>query len=161
MVHELLLQDEVRDRVVERLGPDVAPEGRIDRAALARAVFDRPAEREWLERLLWPRVGARIAAWREEQTAAVPAPAAVVVEVPLLFEAGMERAFDATIAVVAADAVREQRASARGHEGLESRSSRQLDQKEKAGRADFVVRNDGDLADLERELARVIATIGG
>ena len=44
------------------------------------------------------------------------APAAVV-EVPLLFEAGMEAVFDHTIAVVADEALRAERAGARGHAG--------------------------------------------
>jgi dephospho-CoA kinase len=101
-----------------------------------------------------------VARWRDRQAARDPAPAAIVVEVPLLFESGMDAVFDATIAVVADDATRERRAAVRGHRALESRSSRQLDQTEKAQRADFVVRNDGDIADLERELARVLSRAG-
>jgi dephospho-CoA kinase len=81
------------------------------------------------------------------------------VEVPLLFEAGMEDAFDTTIAVVAEESVREERAGGRGHTGVASRTSRQLSQDEKAERADVVVHNDGSLEDLERELSRVLATI--
>ena len=77
-----------------------------------------------------------------------------MVEVPLLFESGMEEVFDATVAVVAPDDVRRSRAAARGHGGLEGREGRQLDQDEKAARADHVVRNDGTLADLEQQLSR-------
>lgn len=162
VVHELLAEDrEVRDLLVERLGPEVAPGGVVDRATVAGAVFERPRDREWLEGVLWPRVGARIAGWRGELAARRPPPAAAVVEVPLLFEAGMESAFDATIAVVADDDVREQRAASRGHAGLELRTARQLDQAEKAERADHVVQNDGDLRHLEKTLSRVLATITG
>lgn len=160
VAHALLVTPEVRDLVVERLGPTVAPEGQIDRDAVAAAVFERPDDRAWLEGILWPRVGERISAWRAEAGAAEPPPAALVVEVPLLFEAGMEGAFDATIAVVAEDATRARRAAERGHEGLESRASRQLQQEEKAERADYTVANDGDLTELEGRLARVLATIG-
>jgi dephospho-CoA kinase len=160
VVHELLSTEEVRVRVVERLGADVVTEGELDRAAVAEAVFDRAEDREWLEGLLWPRVGQRIAEWRQGLAASETRPAAAVVEVPLLFESGMEAAFDATIAVVADDAVRARRAEERGHHGLESRSSRQLDQREKAERADFTVRNDGELTELEARLRDVLATIG-
>ena len=160
VVHELLLTDELRDLIVERLGANVAPAGRVDRGAVADAVFERPEDRSWLEGVLWPRVGERIAAWREDQGAREPPPHAVVVEAPLLFEAGMEVLFDATIAVVADDETRRRRAAGRGHRGLESRATRQLDQDEKARRADFVVRNDGDLGDLEETLRGVLATIG-
>lgn len=159
VVHDLLATDELRDRLVERLGEDVAPDGRVDRAAVAAAVFGEPEDRAWLERLLWPRVGERISGWRHAVTGREPVPAACVVEVPLLFEAGMEEAFDSTIAVVADDSERERRATARGHRSLESRTSRQLDQAEKARRADFVVTNDGDLADLEARLAQVLESI--
>lgn len=161
VVHELLDGEELRDALVDRLGASVAPGGKIDRDAVAAAVFERPGDREWLERVMWPRVGERIAAWRAALDGRDSRPAAAVVEVPLLFESGMEAAFDATVAVVADESVRQTRAAARGHAGLESRASRQLAQAEKAKRADFVVENDGDLDDLRRTLARLLAKIGG
>ena len=156
VVHELLGSAEVRDALVARWGPEVAPGGEVDRAAVAAIVFDRPGEREWLESLLWPKVGERVAAWREEVAGREPAPRAAVVEVPLLFEAGMEPVFDATIAVTADEAVRARRAAGRGHERVDSRASRQLSQSEKAERADFTVENDGSLAELEDRLALVL-----
>jgi dephospho-CoA kinase len=82
-----------------------------------------------------------------------------VVEVPLLFEAGMEAAFDATVAVVAGDAVRARRAAARGHEAVDERTARQLPQAVKAGRATHRVDNSGSLADLEQELAALLAKL--
>ena len=85
-----------------------------------------------------------------------------VIEVPLLFEAAMEEAFDSTLAVVASDPVREERLAARGQPGLAGRESRQLDQDAKAARADHVIRNDGSLAELEAAVAEAIraATAG-
>jgi dephospho-CoA kinase len=160
VVHELLTTGEVRDMLVERFGDAVAPEGEIDRGAVAEVVFGDDEQREWLEGLLWPRVGQRVWDWRGEQERRDPPPAAAVVEVPLLFEAGMEAAFDRTIAVVAEEDVRAERAGGRGHLAVESRSSRQLTQDEKAARADVVVRNHGTLDDLERELSAFLATMG-
>jgi dephospho-CoA kinase len=58
----------------------------IDRAALGAIVFADPAERQWLERLVHPIVRARFAA-ELERLAAAPA---VVLMIPLLFEAGLE-----------------------------------------------------------------------
>jgi dephospho-CoA kinase len=161
VVHELYADPEVRDAVVARWGGAVAPDGAVDRAAVARRAFADPGERAWLERLLWPRVGARMQAWREEEAARTPAPRALVVEVPLLFEAGMEAGFDATLAVVAAEEVRAARAGARGHAALDERAARQLTQAEKAERADHVVRNDRDLPALEEELSRVLEKLTG
>jgi dephospho-CoA kinase len=159
VVHELLTSGEVRDMLVERFGDSVAPDGEIDRGAVAEVVFGDPEQREWLEGLLWPRVGERIASWREEVEHADPQPRAAVVEVPLLFEAGMEAAFDTTIAVVANEEIRSDRAAARGHRGVESRTSRQLSQDEKARRAGVVVRNDGTLDELEQALSSALANM--
>jgi dephospho-CoA kinase len=159
VVHEILAGDEARDDLVDRLGPAAAPGGQVDRDAVAKLVFDDPDARGWLEGYLWPRVGARIAAWRSELDSREPRPRAAVVEVPLLFESGMEGAFDRTIAVVAEDDLRAERIGARGHTGVASRESRQLDQLEKAERADFSVRNDGTVDELERELSQVLGTM--
>jgi dephospho-CoA kinase len=161
VVHELYASAEVLDAVTARWGDEVAPGGVADRSAIARHVFAAPAEREWLEGLLWPLVGQRVWAFRVEQEAADPAPKAAVVETPLLFEAGMHEMYDATIAVVADEELRRARAAARGHEAVDERAARQLSQDEKAQRATFVVHNDGTEADLEAELSSVLAKLGG
>ena len=147
--------------MVARWGPDVAPGGTVDRAAVARHAFAAPSERAWLEGLLWPRVGARVAAWREAVAARIPRPAALVVETPLLFEAGLEGLYDATLVVVADERTRAERAEARGHAVVDERKARQLSQEEKAARADHVVRNDRDRAALEQELAGVLEKLSG
>jgi dephospho-CoA kinase len=160
VVRELLQSDELRDLLVERLGEGIAPGGELDRAQIAERVFGDPEQREWLEGVLWPRVGERVMEWKAEVDALDPPPRAAVVEVPLLFEADMEDVFDHTLAVIADEATRSERAAARGHASLESRTARQLPQQEKADRADFVVRNDGTLDELRDDLSRLLATIG-
>ncbi len=160
VVHELLTSGEVRDMLVERFGDAVAPGGEIDRGAVADVVFGDDEQRKWLEGLLWPRVGRRVWEWREEVDRREPPPPAAVVEVPLLFEAGMEDGFDTTIAIVADEPTRGDRAGGRGHRGVDERTSRQLTQDQKAERADVVVRNEGSLEDLERELSTVLGTMG-
>ena len=67
VVHELYGDPEVVAAVVGRWGDDVAPGGVVDRPAVARHAFASPAEREWLEGLLWPRVGARVQAWAAQE----------------------------------------------------------------------------------------------
>ncbi len=159
VVHELLGTGELREQVAGRFGADVVRDGDVDRDALARKVFESGEAREWLEGLLWPRVGERVVAWRTDVEAIEPPPPAAVVEVPLLFEAGMEAGFDHTIAVVADEAVRAERAGSRGHQAVEARTGRQMTQHEKAQRADFAVRNDGTPGELRAELSRILATI--
>ena len=159
VVHELYDDPEVRAAVVARWGDGVAPDGRVDRPAVARVAFATDEDRHWLEGLLWPRVGRRIAEWREAQSRRSPAPRALVVETPLLFEAGLEGNYDATIAVVADEQVRAERARARGHEALDERTARQLTQAEKAERATYAVENSGSLRELEQELSGVLAKL--
>ena len=159
MVHELYATAEVRDAVVARWGEGVAPGGTVDRPAIARAAFATPEDRAWLEGLLWPRVAQRVAAWREEVAHADPPPRAAVVETPLLFEAGMDHTYDATIAVVADEDVRRERAAARGHHAVDERSARQLPQEEKAARATYVVANSGTVEDLTLALSRVLESL--
>ncbi len=71
-----------------------------------RRAFATEEDRSWLEGVIWPLVGARVAGWLEQVRAQQPAPRAAVVEVPLLFEAGLEGLYDATIAVIAEEPVR-------------------------------------------------------
>ncbi len=159
VVHDLYERPDVIEAVVGRWGGEVAPAGVIDRAQVARHAFAAPAERAWLEGLLWPLVGAEVQSFREEAAAASPLPVAMVVETPLLFEAGMESAYDATIVVVTDEQLRLQRAAARGHAAVDERHDRQLSQEEKAERATYVVANDGGLEDLEEALAGVLARL--
>jgi dephospho-CoA kinase len=161
VVHELYESGEVRDAVVARWGDDVAPGGTVDRAAVARHAFADDGERKWLEGLLWPKVGERVAAFREEAMSADPPPRAAVVETPLLFEAGLGGLYDATIAIVADEDVRAERAAARGHEAVDERAKRQLSQEEKAARATFAVRNDGTVDELEARLSEVLDKLSG
>jgi dephospho-CoA kinase len=156
VVHELLESEQLRNHLVERWGPEVAPDGRIDRARIGEIVFADPDQLTWLEAQIHPRVAERTARW----LAALPAATEIaVVEVPLLFEGGRDEVFDTTVAVVAAEDVRRDRAAARGHALVDEREARQLSQLEKSERADHVVENDGSIEDLERELSALIAKL--
>jgi dephospho-CoA kinase len=152
VTHELLSGAEVRDLLVGRWGADVAPGGTLDRGRIGAIVFERPEELSWLEGILHPMVGERVAAWRAELSEDAPLG---VVEVPLLFEGTMAAAFDATLVVAAEDELRASRAGKRGTEALAARETRQLPQDEKISRADFVVRNDGSPEELRDALAEL------
>jgi dephospho-CoA kinase len=160
VVHELYEGERLRDAVVQRWGQEVAPAGRVDRSAVAERAFADEGERAWLESTIWPMVGERIATWLEQARASSPAPRATVIEVPLLFEAGMEGFYDATIAVVASETLRERRAAGRGHALGKERDARQLSQEEKAQKATFVVQNDGSVQELEGKLSGVLDKLG-
>jgi dephospho-CoA kinase len=157
IVHELYEDPEVRAAVVARWGDEVAPDGRVDRAAVARHAFATDDDRRWLELLIWPKVAERVSQWRAIESQ--KGPRALVVETPLLFEAGMHAMYDATIAIVADEQVRADRAAARGHESLDERTARQLSQSQKAERATYAVENSGTLRQLEQELSEVLAKL--
>jgi dephospho-CoA kinase len=158
VVHELLGEPEVCDRLVARWGDRIVAGGEVDRARVGAIVFERPDELAWLESALHPLVGARVAAWRRSLEPETPL---AVVEVPLLFETGMDRLFDFTVCVVAAEELRARRAGHRGTGLLEGRSARQLSQAEKAARATHVISNDGSLAELDAEVAKLVPVLVG
>lgn len=161
VVHELYEGDQrLREAIVERWGEDVvAPGGTVDRAAVAERVFADAEDRDWLEGVLWPMVGERVGEWLAEVRARRPAPRAAVVEVPLLFEAGMEGVYDVTVAVIADERMRREHAAGRGHALQDERAARQLSQEEKARRATFAIRNDGSERELAAQLSAVLDTL--
>ena len=158
-VHQIQQRDEVRDALVERFGGSVAPGGIVDRAELAKTAFAEPESRQWLEQLIWPLVGQAIIDFRDSADLTEVRPRAAVVEVPLLFESGMDAAFDHTLTVVTDELVRSARAAARGHEAVDERTARQMTQQEKAERASAVVVNDGSVADLRSALSSALVKI--
>lgn len=153
VVHELLEGEPLRGRLVERWGPDVVVDDKLNRAKIGEIVFADPEQLTWLESQIHPLVQKRTAEW----LLSLPAQTEIaVVEVPLLFEAGNHGAFDTTVAVVTADEVRRERAAARGHALVDEREARQLTQVEKAERAEHVIANDGSVEDLERALSGLL-----
>jgi dephospho-CoA kinase len=156
VVHELLEGEPLRGRLEERWGAEVVADGKVDRAKIGEIVFADPEQLTWLESQIHPLVRERTAAW----LTSLPADTGVaVVEVPLMFEVGSDKVFDTTVAVVAADEVRRERAAARGHALVDEREARQLTQLEKAERAEHVVENDGSVDDLERALSGLLAKL--
>jgi dephospho-CoA kinase len=158
VVHELLDSEPLLGRLIERWGAEVAPGGSVDRGKIGEIVFADPEQISWLEAQVHPLVGERIGGWL---TSLPPEVETAVVEVPLLFESGMDGVFDTTVAVVTSDDVRRARAEARGHALVGEREARQLAQEEKAARAEHVVENEGSLEDLERALSALLDKLSG
>lgn len=159
VVHDLLEGELLRREMVERWGPEVAPEGEpTDRGAIGGIVFADPEQLTWLESRIHPAVGAETAAW----IAGLPEDTEfAVIEVPLLFEGGREKVFDTTVSIVATEDIRRERAAARGHALVDAREARQLTQEEKAERAEHVIVNDGTVEDLEAALSALLAKLRG
>jgi dephospho-CoA kinase len=150
---QLLLEAEVIQAITGRFGAQAVDQmGRIDRRELARVVFDKDAEREWLEALLHPRLFNR---WREAFQADPAGP--WVVEVPLLFEKGLENWFDFIVCVASSLDLQLARLEKRGipHALAEQRISKQLPLALKLELADFVLWNDGSRDFLREQLVHL------
>lgn len=155
LVREVILPSaSVRERLRARFGAKVLrADGELDRPALARIVFSNDEEREWLESELHPHVFQR---WREEFAAHPDTD--FVVEVPLLFEKGLENWFDFTVCVSTTPSNQLGRLELRGmtRAQAEARISKQLSLARKQELADVVITNDGTLAFLERQVALLV-----
>lgn len=153
IVHHLLRRPEVREAVVGRMGNGiVAPDGEIDRGALATVVFnDRDALR-WLEELLHPLVAAEYLQWREDLARLPQPPAVCVTEVPLLYEVGGESRFDRVVVITAPEKLRR----ARSPVATDDREQRLLPEAEKAKRADWAYTNTGSLEELDEFVGSVM-----
>ena len=137
------------EAVVREFGPRVrAARGGVDRRALGALVFADSGARERLEALLHPAVIRRMRTWAEDIRRSGRRGAAVV---PLLFEAGLEKGWDAVVCVASAKPTMLARLAQRGLTPAEARArlASQWPVREKMARADRVIETDGSLAELE------------
>ncbi|GAB3344149.1 dephospho-CoA kinase [Modestobacter lapidis] len=124
----------------------VAPDGSLDRPALAAVVFGDPAARARLDGIVHPLVRARAA----EAVAAAPADAVVVQDVPLLVETGQAGSYDLVLVVETDEEVRVRRLVERGLSAQDARAriASQATDEQRRAVADVVLRNDGDRSAL-------------
>jgi dephospho-CoA kinase len=154
IVHRSLSSNTVIGKqVLSLLGPDSLSNEQFDRAKIAEIVFKNPALLRKLEGILHPAVLNEIAAEYQRINERASAPL-FVAEVPLLFESDSQGFFDWILVVSADPAVCQQRFTQKtGYttDAYSRRASRLLPLDEKIRRADFVIINNGNLADLEKQ----------
>jgi len=143
-----------RAEIVEAFGDGILDEdGAVDRARLGRLVFADADARRRLESILHPRIRRReqelLARWARTVSRGV-----AVTEATLIFESGGDDRYDRMVVVVAPDDVRMERLRDRGMDRDEAsrRMAAQMDQAEKARRADYVVVNDGTPDDARSQV---------
>lgn len=161
VVHQLLSSDnDLIQNVVSLLGEEILSEGVIDRKKVAQHVFTSPVLLEKLEKLIHPRVQVEM----EKRLTQAKGYTLFVVEIPLLFETGMESWFDKTIAVVADETECLTRFCKSGEykkEDYFQRMKRQLLPAEKAKRANFIINNNGSLHDLTSQVSALYYQLTG
>ncbi len=145
------------DAVVERFGPAIVADGRLDRPALAKLVFSDADARAALNAIVHPLVGARVA----ELADAAPAEAVVVYDVPLLVESGLAGGFDVVVIVLADRDTRLQRLEQRGMpiDDAEARMASQATDEQRRAVADEIVTNDGSRDELATQVAALWARL--
>lgn len=133
--------------IAQRFGAEVtAPDGSLDRSALATIVFQDAAALADLNAITHPRIAQRTA----ELIDTAPDDAVVVYDVPLLAENGLVEGWDAVIVVEADRDVRVHRLIERGldESDIEARMSRQATDEQRRAVADIVIDNSGTLDEL-------------
>ena len=155
--HEALRLPHVEAAARERWGDAIfGPDGRIDRARLARIVFgvepEAERERKYLEQLTHPEIGGLLG--RQAETFEAAGIKVAVLDAALLFEAGWDEMCEKTVFVEAPREVRLSRALARGwtEEDFEARECVQDSLDRKRPRADVIIDNSGS---AERTQAQV------
>ena len=145
--HEVLDQSDVQALLVDRWGPEVVINHKVDRRRLAAIVFDINDDGQQLselEKITHPRIRQEIESQINELRDAGQIPA-VVLDAPVMFRTGWDEICDRIVFVDAPIHVRQQRAELRGwKEGeLERRESRQVAIDKKRELSTSVVDNAG------------------
>ena len=155
IVHEIQQPGEdAYNEIVEAFGPGVlAPDGTLDRAAVAATVFADPEKRKQLEAITHPKVGLRFA---EKLLALKGTDKIVVLDIPLLgaSNSGSEKLTHAVVVVTASEPVRLDRLELRGvsRDDAVARIAAQISDDERLKLADYVLNNDGSVDELEKQV---------
>ena len=147
IAHEVLRDEDVKRAIGERWGAEViGPDGEIDRVSLGGKVFAEDADAQELNDLVHPRIRERMG---RELAAAGRRGGVIVIDAPLLLEAGLGEWCDALVFVEAPKAAREGRVRRRHGwtpEDLARREARQMDPEAKHAGCDFTIDNGGALS---------------
>ena len=142
--------------------PKAVSGGKVDRGLLAQEVAGSPEKLKSLERIVHPMVvKAEIDFLRDLE---VKGARLALLEIPLLFETGAESRVDVTVVVSAPAEVQRTRVLARPgmtEAKLADLLKRQLSDREKRARADFIVDSGTSLADMHRQIDKLIESLEG
>jgi dephospho-CoA kinase len=150
-VHSLLSPNTpIGKKVVELLGPEIVVGNQIDRKKISERVFSDIEKLRSLEKILHPAVKQEIDR-RFNNVKNNPSYKFFIAEVPLLYEASMEKDFDCVIAVIADEEIARQRSAT---PRFTERHARQYS--DKAARADFIITNNGDFNALRSSVEAIM-----
>lgn len=151
--HQALNEPAIVAQLINRWGQEcLGAQGLPDRKWIGKKVFADVKERQFLESILHPRIAELRRELMQDKSRSY------AVEIPLLFELGMQKQFDATICVTCSDEVRLNRLKSRGlsHQEAQSIINSQMPLHEKVKLADYVIFNDGSHDFLRAEVVRLV-----
>ena len=162
IVHNLLLHDRtIHQNILLLLGPEILSSNHIDRGKVAQIVFSDTKKLQALENLLHPAVFHEIQSLhkkvKEENKYAL-----FIAEVPLLFETDHQSLFDTVVTVLSDQSKCRERftnMTERKEADFDDRMMRQIPPQEKAARADFILMNNGTLADLKDQVTQLASQL--
>ncbi|MFA6917197.1 MAG: dephospho-CoA kinase [Parachlamydiales bacterium] len=162
IVHQLLSSDsQIIQAVIRLIGQEALEGNQLNRAIIAKIVFDKPELLSSLEEILHPAVQRKIEERFSQVCASNDAPL-FVAEIPLLFESGAEKFYDLTICVLADTEERQRRYLHRQKDfvnDFEKRQQKQWTQERKAELADIILYNNGSFEELKENITTLFHSL--
>jgi dephospho-CoA kinase len=147
--------------VIKMFGPQVlGVDGELDRKKLGAMVFGDRAKLLLLERIVHPLVQAEVL--RQRQMHEAGGHSFAIYDVPLLYEKNLQKDFEKVIVVSTSQRLQVERMKQRDQftdQEIQKRLAQQLPMSEKEAKADFIVRNESSLKDLNEQLKRVLTQL--
>ena len=151
VVHEIYANDGRCIELIDLAFPNVVKNDVVDRVALRQHIQENPEDKEKLENIIHPIV-------KQYRENFIKANSDCVLDVPLLFEAGVYKECDIIVVVACGEEIRKQRVLDRGQTEavFEMFNNAQLEQDEKIAHAHFVIYTDTALENTQQQVRDVV-----
>ena len=147
----------IREKLINRFGPDLYQNKRLDRKKLANLIFNNEENLRATNAIIHPELAKLFEKWADQRKHHP----VVAIDAAVLFEAGFQSLLDKTIIVLAPLETRIERAIKRDHlteEQITARASSQMSDEKKIELADFIILNDGQHS-LLKQVALILKTV--
>jgi dephospho-CoA kinase len=162
IAHQVLSRGEsAYQQVVLNFGREILnPDQSLDRKKIAQLVFSDPDKLRLLESIVHPAVKLQVQCLKENFIKAQAEMA--FYDVPLLFEKNMQKDFNKIVVVTCDEKLQRERLRTRNkwsEAEIDLRLKAQLPMQEKIKAADYLIKNNGSLIELEDEVKRVLSAL--
>ncbi|MDD4847068.1 MAG: dephospho-CoA kinase [Petrimonas sp.] len=147
----------IREKLINNFGPDLYQGNKLDRKKLANLIFNNAENLRITNAIIHPELAKYYEKWVYQRKHH----AIIAIDAAVLYEAGFQSLLDKTIVVMAPLETRIERAAKRDRlskEQITARANSQMNDEEKAGLADFIIRNDGRHSLLE-QVAQILQDV--